>query len=384
MLNLKPLIITLIQKSTTQTPYEIALKKILDGWQAGKTGEALELLSIAPFTATKDPLALSLMAILQAELNEKEAATRSLEQAIAVETIDSVSSALLVTALCLVGRFEQAIIISERAMDDDPEHTWIRVMRSIAFLKTGKRESAVESIDAALDIKEDGWTCAWKAEILRQSSRLEEAVKVARRAVYIETDNYFTWAVYGACLTVAGSLDEGKKALSRAIELDPTSAWSYAWRAEAYKLYHDFQAAVDDLKYATSLKPGYHWAWLMLGEALLSTEMYEQALEALDKALGLKPGDWWAWFLKGAACSALEDHRSAVEMLAHALQLNPGYKQAWIRKGYESFILNELEDAYSALSRAVELGADDDEVLELLATIRTIDPKLGSDSNPTY
>ena len=193
-MNLMNKAIALLQQTKRYAQDKTVLAQALHHWQNGDAIQALVLLTAASVCHPTDGLVWAVIAIIQAEQNEKEAVLQAVDRAHATEPTDGITWTLLANALQHVRQFERAMAACERALQYEPNQTWTWVLKGLALLKIGQHDAAVVAMETALRKQpNDGEIYAWLAKALRHCIRYTEAERVARQAVQLTAGNALAW-----------------------------------------------------------------------------------------------------------------------------------------------------------------------------------------------
>jgi Flp pilus assembly protein TadD len=174
-----------------------------------------------------------------------------------------------------------------------------------------------------------------KADILRRTGRLDEAMASYRRALVLEPGLAGAWLDLGVCHYLKG---------------DPF------WARVFYR-------------FANALEPDNADAWNELGVADIALGNYEQAEQSLENAVNRKPEHPEAWNNFGLVVARRGALADARRHFLRALFLRPDYYMALCNLGLVCHELERFDEAESALRRALALQPHGNEVLVNLGTL---------------
>ncbi len=123
----------------------------------------------------------------------------------------------------------------------------------------------------------------WRAE------RLEEAVKMFRRAADMDNTSFEIKVNLGALLFQMGRLEEGIEANEEALKIYPRSAEAHANIGSAYLQMQKWPEAAEAFKKALAINPEMVPAWTNLTTVLVELNELDDAVEAGRKATRLAP-----------------------------------------------------------------------------------------------
>jgi len=226
-------------------------------------------------------------------------------------------------ALSSLGKYEDAILAYEKAIQIDPQLVEAWNNKGIALGDLGRHEDAIEAYEKAIKL-DAGFSAAWynKGLALDAMGRSAEAIKAYDRVLKSDPRNAQAWINKANALNILGRYDEALQACNKAIEIDPNDV--NAWGNKA-------------------------WALGGLG-------LYEDTLTACDKAIELNPEDVIAWNNKAATLISLERYSRALDACNSAITLDPQYVNAWVNKGRALEALGRSWEADAAFAKVWELG----------------------------
>ncbi len=146
--------------------------------------------------------------------------------------------------LILFGRKEEAIKEHQLAEQLDPFSTLHLAGTGLLYSWTGQYEKALEKMDQALEVPglaDMAFAQAWKAHVLSDMGRHQEAVALAQKA----SEQFIMWryVTYGPVLIKAGNIAEGRKIIAE-IEQQPVTALGSLSAGFMYALLGDADNAI--------------------------------------------------------------------------------------------------------------------------------------------
>jgi tetratricopeptide (TPR) repeat protein len=272
-----------------------------------------------------------------------EGGLKDAEAAIALDP--SSASAWVQKSECLrsLGRYDEAIASATKAVERDASWPWARIVRAKARRQKGDLEGALADTREAENGGTDAYARGWRAEILRKTGRLKEALADINTAAALQPNNAWFKALRGQIQVELGAGEKGLADLLEAMRLDTRCScdydflgaegplvradaaldWVYAWRGGVRRAAGDLPAARADLDHAVRLSPSCFWILAWHGELLLTMGEAAAGLAELKRALKLGPRYAQAWVWAGQALLKEEKTAGALKAFASALALEP-------------------------------------------------------------
>jgi tetratricopeptide (TPR) repeat protein len=133
------------------------------------------------------------------------------------------------TALCGLGRYEEANECCDKALEIDPKDIVAWNNKGVTLARLGRYEEANECCDKALEIDPKD-IVAWnnKGNALIRLGRYEEAIECYDEVLKIDPKDIFAWNNKGAALIRLGRYEEAIKCFDETLEIDPKDivAWN--------------------------------------------------------------------------------------------------------------------------------------------------------------
>lgn len=369
-------------------------------WLALYRSDLAEALDHAREVAEAEPLArdaVDLVAQLTADLEGEAAAVGCLRQAVArfphsyslrvlliewlrrddpgaVETavrellelqpVDPWAHRELAIALIEQGKWDEAAVEGELAMQLEPSSPVAHLVRGRVLQAAGRAGEARESFRRAVRLSIDYdpaisalmSACDSKAErvaelgflaeeLSRQvifgdgllafrdyaSATLEPEVllKTLREALSVRPDLWHAYAALVRQLVELGRAHEALEVARSAVERFPLLPRTWVELAGACRAAKDPDSEIEALKKAMEIAPNWGEAVRQLSEALRRQGEGEQAAAVLRQAVAREPRDARNHGFLAEALWDLGRRREAVERLVQAVRMEPGYDWAW-------------------------------------------------------
>ncbi|MFQ5923959.1 MAG: tetratricopeptide repeat protein [Anaerolineales bacterium] len=266
-----------------------------------------------------------------------------------------------------------------------------------AHFAAGDLERSIEAYEEAVRLRpDDAELLAELARVQTYSSaliatredeqdRLQEAQDSVDRAVTVNEDSSFAWAVRTLVYDWLAAAEKGdlrqqqkyftaaEASASRALQLQPDSALALAYEAEVDVDQLRYAPAVDKIQTALDLDPSSMDVHRVHGTVLESNGFYEDAIQAYDRAAQINPNLTFLYLRMGANYRRLRDMDKALEYFAKAAQINNQLEIA-DPIPYWSIGRTYLQDgqffiAARNLETALEISPDNPELLGYLGII---------------
>jgi tetratricopeptide (TPR) repeat protein len=264
--------------------------------------------------------------------------------------------------------YEGALKIAEKLLQ--VHESWVERERYAACLSNlGRYEEALINDEKAIELNPDYYK-AWKSrgDDLLDLNRHEEAISSYDQALKINPDLEHAWHNRGTALTNLGRYKEAISSFDEAIRINPDS--ECAWNNKGVALYSlssfeewignkelcCYEEAITSFKRALKINPDSKNAWDSLGNVFSDLGRHEEAIAAFDKALRIDPNDQFVWSNRGNAFSNSGRYEEAVACLDKALKINPENKLVKILRFSVLRALNSWTANYKALETLLNEG----------------------------
>jgi tetratricopeptide (TPR) repeat protein len=198
----------------------------------------------------------------------------------------------LAKAMANQGKFDQALNVLEKAVDQQPGNVQLALER----IKIKKDQTGIEAVLPELIALAEGQpnhpdVLTTLTDWLIQSNRLEEAEEVAQTILRIMPEEAQVYVMLGRLQRMKGKLDQAIAHLSEAITLEPTLVDAYIELGKTYQERRDLEKAIDAFQKGSHAnqsdpRPYYH-----AGLALKDCKDYSGAEMMLKEAKKYAPDD---------------------------------------------------------------------------------------------
>jgi tetratricopeptide (TPR) repeat protein len=229
--------------------------------------------------------------------------------------------------LVRLGRFAEALVAIERAIEIDPGSYDIHRNRADVLLGLGRWREALEDIER------------WAGS------------RPGVRAI----PEY--WGMRACALVNLGETDEALRSYEKALSMAPRCAPCHAGKALVLLRQERFEEAVAAADRTIEIDPAHAGAWNTRGSALDRLGKHAEALATFEKAVALAPRDPGVHYNRALMLGRLERHEECLRPLDRVLALAPDLCRAHKLRAEVLTKLGRLRDAVASWSRVIELDA---------------------------
>jgi protein O-GlcNAc transferase len=297
--------------------------------QAGRLGEAEKVYRQVLAAVPGHPDAEHLLGLIALRMGNYTAAAAHISVAAAKQPGNADAHANLGIALIRLGKLDEGIASCRKSLELIPDRAEVTTFISVALT-----EKWLEG---------------------REEGLLDEAEKLAARAVELKPDHAEGWVQVAALAAYRGRVEEAKALYRRAIALNPGNAEAKANLGEMLAAEGDAEGAISLFQQAVDLNPVLWRTQVKLGCMLADKGRLTDGIKAFRTALRVRSDD--ADALRGLGWSlflARQNDESAV-VLRKAVELHPNDAGAWRNLGPVLSGLQRHEEALAALLKAEQL-----------------------------
>ncbi len=121
---------------------------------------------------------------------------------------------------------------------------------------------------------------------------LPKADEAFKKAVALNSSEYFVYWIYNIFLTATGKTDEAKKTGAKLTELDPMSADAYAWYGSDFYFAKQYDEALRYLDKSSSLDANYPFAAYFKGMCYMAQGKFSEAIQQEQLAHKMMASPW--------------------------------------------------------------------------------------------
>ncbi|HUB24702.1 MAG TPA: tetratricopeptide repeat protein [Tepidisphaeraceae bacterium] len=199
------------------------------------------------------------------------------------------------------------------------------------------------------------------AQVSLQAGRGEEALKLIRRAIAIDSRVAELHQVLGSILESRNELDHAIDAHRQALALNPDLGAAHSGLGHALRKKGDLETAISHMRQAAALQPSVPQTHYNLGVFLQESGQALPALASYRRSLDLKPDFVEARCQAGALLLEVDDPAAAMEFLNRAIADRPEYAEAHNNLGVAHHAMGRFEEAIASFQRASDLRPDNAE-----------------------
>jgi adenylate cyclase len=184
------------------------------------------------------------------------------------------------------------------------------------------------------------------------------AEKEFKRALVLNPQSAWSYAVYSQFLGGMGRVDEANEQGRRALELDPlsvTARWCLGW---AFLNAGRSDEAIEQLSKAVELDPTSAWARTFLGRAYLIKGMQQRGIEELETARRDEPDDVFVLGLLGYGYAVTGRRADALKVLQSFDEME---KRRYVSRAARVYVyagLGDKDKAFEWLEKAYQERSD--------------------------
>jgi len=165
----------------------------------------------------------------------------------------------------------------------------------------------------------------WERELDNSEARLDEAYRLAKRAVELEGNESACFAILGLLCMFKGSYDLALEHMRRALELNPNNQWNTADMGIVLTHAEQPEAALGYFERARAIDSYFAppWYWPCVGKVHMVLRRYQEAITAFERS----PFRTFQTAAFMAGCHAgLADEQQATALVDECLDLLPRFR----------------------------------------------------------
>jgi predicted O-linked N-acetylglucosamine transferase (SPINDLY family) len=258
------------------------------------------------------------------------------------------------------GDFAGAERRAQTALQNGPPHAEVWRLLAIAQLKTGKRDAALRSLEAArrLDPRSVDVLCNL-GTVLAMSGRLDDAQVALQQALLIVPDHPAALTSLGRLLYARGEFESAAHCFERSLAAGVPAGEALINLANTRIAQRRWSEAEADLQRSLAFDPQSADGWYLLGFLHERRGELREAIAPYEKSMALQARPRTAHNL-GLVFDQLGDWQAAARMMQRALQLDPNLLEAVAQLAFSKRRLCDwsgLDSLGTQMRRAVDEGA---------------------------
>ncbi|XGV88807.1 MAG: tetratricopeptide repeat protein [Limnothrix sp. BL-A-16] len=267
-------------------------------------------------------------------------------------------------ALFHLGRYEEAVMIYQRATELEPRYHYVfeyafRNRNKFLFDLKWYKTAIIYSVQYIKNLP--NYYQYFRITNLQSYKYLLSASRMYRmmfgrfiRIVQRKPNYDYIWARQGNALWHLERYEEAIDAFQRAIKIGP-NANRYNILGLIYRDLKQYEEAITAYQQAIELDSNYVYAHGNLGNAYRDLKRYEEAIAAYQRAIELDSNNAGHHYNLGLAYYNLKRYEEAISAYQRAIELDPNFVYAHNGLGNAYRDLKRYEEAIAAYQRAIEL-----------------------------
>ncbi len=266
------------------------------------------------------------------------------KHAIASTSNNYIASTNLAQTLSQSGRFDEAIVESQKALEIKPDFAAAHNNLGNALLQNNQSGDGVRGQEPAVD----------------------EAIEHFRKALQIKPDFTQARSNLAKALWQKGQMDEAIAQFQKTLEIEPNDAEAEFCLGTAFLQKREVNEAIAHYQKALEINPDYAEARCSLGNAFVAEGKYSEAIANYEAAVRIRPDYLEAHHNLGCMLAAIGKSDEALEQFNEALRLNGNHARTHFALGSLLARMGDQEEAVAHLTEALRLKPDYDEAKQQL------------------
>ncbi|MEC9291186.1 MAG: sulfotransferase [Pseudomonadota bacterium] len=303
-----------------------ALQQAVHLHQQGRWQQAMSLYKDVLKAQPKNPDALHLLGLLEAQHENFDKGTARMKKAFKLAPNNSQILNNLANLYSNEGRHKEAIDLYDKALLLDPMNLGAQENKGYACYNIEDFESAVECLEGLVPISKNPKVFAYLGAALREQKKYEDAQNIFMKGLALEVPQVDLFVESARLFEKTGDKPRAQALLSKAIALD--------------------------------IEP--EKCWKAFGAFLLRSRDYKNTIPALKKVVDLDAdNDGFAHANIGYCYQLLDDLPLAEEWYEKAIQKYPEGALAYAHYGTYQAIIGDIEKAKEYTEKAIKLAPHD-------------------------
>ncbi len=253
-----------------------------------------------------------------------------------------------------VGEYERCLEWT-KAM---PEGSLREARRADCFRHLGRLEEAIKVARKAIELDPEDTNAHWYlATALRDWGKLDEAIPVYQKAIELDPKKSIFYGSLCIALLRKGSLDETIEVSRKAIELDSGNTDGYYGLTDALMKKGRLDEAIEEYRKAIVLHPNQYIFHYNLGNFLQKKGLLDQAMEEWQKTIELHPKNADAHCNLGIAFQIKRRLDESIAACRKAIEVDPRHLKAHNSLGIALKKKGKMEEAIASYRKAIEIDS---------------------------
>lgn len=299
----------------------------LEHHQARRFAQARDCYWQALAAEPRNPDLLNLLGAVSINLEDRAAAERYLNEAIALDPNHAAAYDNRGVLRVQLGRVAAAIEDFEQATRLAPDN--INSQRNLAKALSKAGRAATEPLAAIARLKPNDPQARFElAAALAACGRTAEAISEYQQVLRLNPNSAETYVNLSQLHSGSGNFAEAARCARKALELKPAFAEAYLNLGSALAKRGESSAAIAALHEAQRLKPELPEIYNNLGIALADEQRFEEAIGQYGRAIAIRAGNADALYNRGIAQLKSGDPGAAIQDFDQAIAVKPDYAEA--------------------------------------------------------
>ncbi len=293
----------------------------------------------------------------------------------------------ITSTLINLGRNDEALQASKKAIELDPSYALAWNINAIALVNLGKNDEALQASQKAIELNPNlAWAWYTKGYALNSQIKYEEAVQAFDVAIKLDPNYVDAWGGKALALSRLGRNDEAIQALEKALDktidkfAETNASFAlieYTQKGYSFNQMGKYDEAIQAFDKAIEISPQYAEAWNGKSYPLYNQGKYDEAIHALNKAIEINPKYAEAWNNKGFVLNSQGKYEEAIQAYDKAIEINPQNVVAWNNKGNSLYYLGKYEESNQAYDKAIKLENEYEPKINIICPINGEEVGLG-------
>src|SRR5271157_2434927 len=268
----------------------------------------------------------------------------------------------------LAGLDNEAIQSLKRANDIEATY-WSCEQMGEAYLKLGKYDLAIQSLNKAISLDQDDPEAYYTlGRVYAETKKYDLAIQSLNKAISLDQDDPEAYYTLGRVYAETERYDLAITNLKQALKIDPRYEQAYDALEAVYKETKEPEKFISLLEEAVKSDPGYYYAYANLGYGYFTLGKYDQAIENLNKAILLDPKDEWPYRVLGVVYSRKGENDKAIANLNISVRIKPT-AMAYAELGRIYRRMKDYPEAIRNLNEALKIDPRYDEAYDALEAV---------------
>jgi protein O-GlcNAc transferase len=335
------------------------INSVITLFSSGQFQEALDKLTILTKENPNDSLLHNIAGACYAGLGQLDAAVKSYEKAIALNSDYAKAHFNLGGALHELGQLDEAVQSYESSIAIESDYAEAHNNLGNVLRELGQMDDAIDSYEKALVIKPNYVEALYSISlVLQHLGRIESMVDHLEKALTLKPDFAEAHNNLGIALKSLGQLDAAVISYQKAIAIKPDYAEAHNNLGNVFKDLGQLDDAVQSFQKALAINPNYPTLHNNLGIAFKELGQLDKAVKCYKKALIINPDFHDSHNNLGVVFNELGQKDEAVKSFKRAIAINPNYAEAYNNLGTALKDLGQLDDAILAYEKALSINPD--------------------------